>query len=297
MNKLPTTAWAPLAPLKVFALMLAMTFAVEGSIMLLLPFLPTWTRARPFQGFLDASILTLVMAPVVWLLVVKPLRRLSESRGELLHALFQAQEEERSRIARDLHDEIGQQLTALLVGLGTVEAAHDLPSAKKLAHDLRQVGATAHEEVRRLASGLRPGVLEELGLVAAVERLCEDFEQVHGVAVRLETSASIGALSLPAETTLYRILQESLTNVARHAQANSVDVRLVRTGDMVTLFVADDGRGLQADSNASPRSGTFGLGLKSIRERAEMLHGDCTIRSADSGGVSLEVRIPALENA
>ena len=110
---------------------------------------------------------------------------------------FESQEQERSRIARDLHDEIGQQLTALLVGLGTVESAKDLQSAQQLAHDLRKVGATAHEEVRRLVRGLRPGVLEELGLAAAIERLCEDFEQVHGVTVRLEAPAAADANNSP----------------------------------------------------------------------------------------------------
>ncbi len=131
MDKLSIIAWTPKPPLWIFALMLVTTFVVEGAIMLLLPFLPTWSRSPLFQGVLDASILTLVMAPVIWWLVVKPLRHLSESRGHLLHSLFQSQEQERSRIARDLHDEIGQQLTALLVGLGTVESAKDLPSAHK----------------------------------------------------------------------------------------------------------------------------------------------------------------------
>ena len=262
--------------------------------MLLLPFVPSWSRTSLIQGLADASILTLVMAPVLWLLVVKPLRRLSESRGQLLHSLFDRQEQERARIARDLHDEIGQQLTALLVGLGTVESAKDLQSAKQLAHDLRQIGGTAHEEVRRLARGLRPGVLEELGLVAAIERLCEDFEQVHGVTVRLKVSAAAnGKLSLPVETSLYRILQESLTNVARHAHANSVNVTFTRTGDMVTLTVEDDGRGMHDTSYGLSTPGQRSLGLDSIRERALMLQGKCIIRDAESGGLLVQVTLPA----
>ncbi|WP_442482403.1 sensor histidine kinase [Aeoliella sp. SH292] len=290
-------AWRPIAPLRTFVLVLVLTFAAEGTIMLMLPFLPPWATTRQVQGLIDATILTLIMAPVIWWLVVKPLRHLAEYRGELLHGFLQAQEEERSRIARDLHDEIGQQLTALLVGLGTVEAAPDLPSAQRLARDLRQVGATAHQEVRRLASGLRPGVLEELGLIAAVERLCEDFEVFHGVPVRLEASATVsGSLSLPAETSLYRILQESLTNIARHAQAKSVEVKLARVGDMVELSVVDDGRGLPADTNQALARSSVGLGLKSIRERAEMLRGDCIIRSADSGGTMIQVTIPLSES-
>lgn len=294
MKKLPVTTWTPKSPLWIFGLVLVITFAVEGAIMLLLSLFPAWSRKPLLQGILDASILTLVMAPVLWLLVVKPLRRLSESRGHLLHSLFQSQEQERARIARDLHDEIGQQLTALLVGLGTVESAKDLRSAQQLAHDLRQVGATAHEEVRRLARGLRPGVLEELGLVAAIERLCEDFEQVHGVTVRLKVSAAAsGKLSLPVETSLYRILQESLTNVARHAHANSVNVTLTRTGDMVTLIIEDDGRGMHDISYGLSTLGRRSLGLDSIRERALMLEGECIIHNAEGGGLLVQVTLPA----
>lgn len=287
-------AWKTKEPISIFALVLAITFAVEGAIMLLLPFLPTWSRTPRFQGILDASILTLIMAPVIWWLVVKPLRLLSESRGQLLHSLFQRQEQERSRIARDLHDELGQQLTALMVGIGTVESAKDLQSAQSLAHNLRKVGAAAHEEVRRIARGLRPGVLEELGLAAAIERLCEDFEQVHGVTVRLEAPAAAnGKLSLPVETSLYRILQESLTNVAKHAQASSIEVALTHSGDMIILSVKDDGCGLRDAPSGLSSLSRPGLGLDSIRERARMLQGECTIHGAKGGGSIVQVKIPA----
>lgn len=287
------TAGGSKTSLWIFAVVLATTFAVEGAIMLLLPTLPTWSNFPLFQGILDASILTLVMAPVLWWFVVKPIRRLSESRGQLLHSLFESQERERARIAGDLHDEIGQQLTAILVGLGTIESAKDLPSARNLAHDLRKVGADAHDELRRIARGLRPGVLEELGLAAAMERLCEDFERVHGVAVRLEASAMAGdALTLPVETSIYRILQEALTNVAKHARASSVSVTLTRSGENVKLTVQDDGRGTDNDLSGSTSSTRFCLGLDSIRERARMLGGECTIRSSAGEGLSVHVTIP-----
>jgi two-component system, NarL family, sensor kinase len=174
-----------------------------------------------------------------------------------------------------------------------VESAKDLQSAKQLAHDLRQVGGTADEEVRRLARGLRPGVLEDLGLVAAIERLCEDFEQVHGVTVRLKIHAAADkTLSMPVETWLYRILQESLTNVARHAQANSVNVTLARTADMVTLTVEDDGRGIHDNSYGFIAPGQRTLGLDSIRERALMLQGECIIRNAENGRLIVQVTLP-----
>lgn len=264
--------------------------------MLLLPFLPSWSKTSLFQVILDASILTLVMSAVIWWLVVKPLRRMSDSRAHLLHALILAQEQERSRIARDLHDEIGQQLTAILVGLSAIESARDLYSVQKMVYDLRKVGATAHDEVRRLASGLRPGVLEELGLVSAIERLCEDFQQLHGVAVRLEVlGIDIGKLSLPVETSLYRILQESLTNVAKHAHASSVDVKLTGSGNLVTLSIADDGCGLKGNADEQFSRERRTQGLDSIRERAQMLNGKCLIDSATQGGVLIQVSVDTME--
>ncbi len=292
MHKLPTTTWRPISSLWIFSLVLVSTFAGEVVIMLLLPYLPAWSKTPLIQGLLDASILTLVMAPAIWCLVVKPLRLLSDSRAHLLHSLFRAQEQERSRIARDLHDEIGQQLTAMLVGLATIESAKDLCSAQKMAHDLRKVGATAHDEVRRLASGLRPGVLEELGLVAAIERLCEDFHKLHGVAVRLNVPGTdFGKHSLAVEASLYRILQESLTNVARHAQASSVDVTLSRNGNLVTLSIADDGRGMKGSADERLSNERCKQGLESIRERAEMLHGECLIDTATQGGMLIQVTV------
>jgi signal transduction histidine kinase len=292
MSNLPITAWTPKAPLRIFALVLVLTFAVEGAIMLLLPLFPTWSHSPQFLGVVDATILTLIMAPVIWLLVVKPIQLLAKSREYLLHSLFQAQEQERSRIARDLHDEIGQQLTAMQVGLGTIEAAKDLQAAKQLARDLRKVGATAHEEVRRLSSGLRPGVLEELGLVVALERLCEDFEQHSSLKVRRSVSTEVGDnLTLPMETALYRILQESLTNVAKHAGASVVEVTLRREGETLILSVADDGHGIEPKSNDTQGSERSGLGLDFIRERVQMLQGICKIGRSELGGALIKVTI------
>ena len=295
MNKLPIIAWRPISSLWIFALILVSTFVGEVAIMLLLANLPAWSKKPLFQALLDASILTLVMAPTIWWLVVKPLRLLSDSRAHLLHSLFQAQEQERSRIARDLHDEIGQQLTAMLVGLSTIESAGSLESAQRTAKNLRIVGANAHDEIRRLAKGLRPGVLEELGLVSAVERLCEDFQQLHGIIVRLKVPGpDFGKHSFAVETSLYRILQESLTNVARHSQANSVDITLTRHGYLIVLTIADDGCGMNVNTKESTSDEQWTRGLGSIRERAEMLHGECLIDVAPQGGVLIQVTVHSM---
>jgi signal transduction histidine kinase len=281
---------APQSPIRVFALVLLLVFSVEGAIMLFLPRLPDRWRDPPLESLIDASALTLLIAPAVWLLVVSPLRRLFEARGQLLRRLFDSQEQERARIARDLHDGVGQNLTALLVGLRTIEDAGDLETARMRAREIREVASVAHGEVRRLARGLRPVILEELGLASAVERLCEDFERTHGVTVALLRDPPPAARLEPAaETALYRIVQEALANVARHAGASRVDVRLQQQGGSLVLCVRDDGRGFEV-AGVGGSEGSFGLA--SIRERALMLGGECSVRAGHGAGTAIEVRIP-----
>ncbi len=145
-------------------------------------------------------------APAIWLLAVRPLRRLFEARGSLLKRLLDSQEQERVHLARDLHDGVGQNLTALLVGLRTIEEAGDLETASARARQLREIAATAHGEVRSLARGLRPVLLEELGPVAALERLCEEIERSHGAKVFIRYDpAKTRRLDPTQETALYRI--------------------------------------------------------------------------------------------
>ena len=283
----------PKSPGRLFVLILSLTFVVEAVIMMVLPVVVGGMRPSLLWSLADAGILTAVIAPAIWVSVVKPLRKLSLAREHMIHALFDAQEQERARIARDLHDEIGQQLTAMQVGLSTIAVAPDLQTAQQLAHDLREVGAMAHDELRRLASGLQPGVLEELGLPVAVERLCEDFERAHGIEVHVKVPPEAAeSLALPVTTALYRILQESLTNVAKHAAATTVDVSLNRTRNTLVLAISDDGRGMPTRVLHGECADAGGMGLDSIRERVQMLHGECTIGRSDSGGVLVKVVIP-----
>jgi two-component system sensor histidine kinase UhpB len=292
-DKSKPLSMASMYPLRVFAIVMSAIFAVEGAIMFALPELPAWAHTPLVEGLIDATMLTLAISPVVWWLAVVPIRRLFEARGELLHRLFRAQDEERCRIARDLHDEVGQQLTAILVGLKTIELAPDLESARIRARGLRHVGAAAHDEVRRLARGLRPGVLAELGLEAAVARICEEYERLHGTAIRLNVSPdACRGISPEIEMSLYRILQESLTNVARHAAATRIEVTLHRRGNAITLSVVDDGRGFPPSSQSDATSTGESFGLASIRERALTLGGKCLIQSHAQRGTSVQVSIP-----
>ncbi len=261
--------------------------------MLVLPSLPVGWHGTVLESAVDAGTLTIVVAPVLWVLVVLPLRRLSEGRGELLRRAFEAQEQERARVARELHDGLGQQLTTLLVGLRGIQEAGTMEKAGARARELREVAAQAHGEVRRLARGLRPLALEELGFAPAVERLCADFERTHGIEVALHCDASsVPRMAHAAEAALYRIAQEALTNVARHAGASRVDVTVSQDGTSMRLVLHDDGRGLPDESARDVLDGASGFGLGSIRERARMLGGEVAVSSRPEQGTTIDVRVP-----
>lgn len=284
-----------LYPVRIFALLLIVVFAVEGIIMIALPLFPAWSESPIMEGLLDASLLTLVMTPVLWWLVVRPMHGLFEVRGHLLHRVFHAQEQERARIARDLHDEIGQHLTALLVGLKTIDAASDLPAAKERAGQLRDLAALAHSETRRLAQGLRPGVLDELRLVAAIERLCEEFQAAHNISMRLEIAPRVcDRLTSDCETALYRIVQEALTNAARHSGCTGIEVSLNCHKNTIVLRISDNGRGWRPNDSEGPAKAGK-IGLASIHERALMLGGRCTVRSEPQRGTCVQVSVPKSE--
>ena len=296
MGDLPFKACLRNTPLLIFGLVLICTFAVEEGIMLLLPHLPSWAQSAVVSGLLDATLLALLMAPAVWWLVLTPLRCFSEARGQLLRALFDAQERERARIAGDLHDEIGQQLTAILVGVRLVESAPDLPTARARARHLRTAAAAAHEEVRRLARGLLPGVLTEFGLCEAIGRLCDDFQRTHHVAVKLVAPPdTCGGLTGPVKTVLYRIVQESLTNVARHAGASCVNVTFARDAHSIAVTVEDDGRGFPETTSEGKSFQQATLQLHSIRERARALRGVCEFGASAAGGALVYVKVPLAE--
>lgn len=221
-------------------------------------------------------------------------KRQEELRTRLIEQVMTAQDAERGRIARELHDETGQSLTALLVGLRTIEEARTIAEAAELARQLRRIAAQTLDEVGRLSRGLHPSILDDLGLAAAVGRHLQEFARLHGVAVdgRLE---GLDAEPLPplVQTTVYRVLQETLTNVARHAGARSVSVRLVRDAATVELRVQDDGTGFDP---AVPPAGTEGdrgrLGLRAMRERAALLGGSVEVESQPGAGTTITARFP-----
>ncbi|HEX9818288.1 MAG TPA: PAS domain-containing protein [Methylomirabilota bacterium] len=216
-----------------------------------------------------------------------------EIRALLLNQVITVQEEERRRIARELHDETAQSLASLLLGLSALGEARTLKAARGQARDLHQVATRALAEVRRLAWGLRPSVLDDLGLAAALERYTDDFGRTRGLAVELETAGlEEGRMPAGVEIALYRIMQEALSNVARHAGARRVRVRLQRRAATVAMAVEDDGRGFDPRQPPAPPTAARGLGIHTMRERAAVLRGALTIDSAPGRGTRVAVEIP-----
>jgi two-component system sensor histidine kinase UhpB len=212
------------------------------------------------------------------------LDRLEAERQESGRRVLAAQEAERVGIARDLHDEVGQVLTGVLLQLNSI--AESAPEHEGALGEARQAVRRALDEVRRISSDLRPEMLEHLGLVSALTELTRSFARVAGIDVERQFATSLPELPPEVELAIYRIAQESLTNVARHAQASRVVVALEPAHGSVVLRVADDGRGFAA---APVEHG----GLRSMRERALLVDGALAIKPAPEGGVEVRLEVPA----
>jgi len=208
----------------------------------------------------------------------------------LLERMLSAQEEERRRIARELHDEAGQLLTSLLVGLRTLEDSRNIADAKAKGHRLREITAQAIDEVGRLARGLHPTVLDDHGLGVALSRYVTEYAKTHNIAVDLALN-ELDSSDLPpaVQIGLYRILQEALTNVARHSGAKAVSIAFARSTTALKVAVTDNGRGLDIKALAVVSSNR--LGIQGMRERAAMLGGTVSFTSKGTG-TRILVQIP-----
>lgn len=213
-------------------------------------------------------------------------------RGRLLNKIITAQEDERKRIARELHDETTQALTSLMVGLKALQGATSLDNVRDTVAQLRTMAAQTLDSLHSLALELRPSVLDDLGLVAALRRYVKDYATSFG----LETDFAVVGLeekrlTPQVETALYRIVQEALTNVARHAQASQVSVLLEQRGNSVIGIVEDDGRGFDVES-ALASGHLESLGLRGMQERASLVGGKLTVESTPGIGTTVFIEIP-----
>jgi len=215
-------------------------------------------------------------------------------RTQYLSQIIAAQEDERKRIARELHDETGQALASLMVGLRNVEEAPTDVEVRRRLSDLRQVTANTLENVRALSVDLRPSVLDDHGLVAALARYTQDYVARHHVPVDYQTlGLDSERLPAPIETAVYRIVQEALTNIAKYAGPCHVSVLLEKRADQLSVIVEDTGCGFDVESVLSHAAPDRRLGLYGMRERAALLGGTVTIESQPGNGTTVYVRIPA----
>jgi signal transduction histidine kinase len=223
--------------------------------------------------------------------VVDRLQRSFEQLRALASHLQSIREEERRRIAREIHDELGQALTAIKIALSSLIVA--LPEEQRLlrrAESIVRLVDQTIEAVHRISTELRPGLLDDLGLVAAVEWAAEDFEARTGTKCRLDLPVDALAIDSERATAIFRIVQETLTNIARHANASEVDMRLSRKDDHLLLEVHDNGAGM--DDEKISASGS--LGILGMRERALLLGGQLTLSSGPGKGTVVRLRIPLL---
>ena len=219
-----------------------------------------------------------------------------QSTRDLQHLsakLLNAQEEERRNIARELHDEVGQALTAIKVELAVAQRAIDgAGGAANALEDVRSIADGVLHTVRDLSHLLHPALLDDLGLAAATEWYLKGFGKRHGVRAHLLHDRMDERLAPETEAAVYRIIQEALTNVAKHAKATSCRVYLQRLTNTLLVTIEDDGVGFDlADTRSA--DGTHGLGLVGIRERAAQLHGTVRLESGQGKGTRLTVEVPA----
>ena len=226
-------------------------------------------------------------------LLWEELRRKEEVRGGLLESVITAQEQERLRISRELHDATGQALTSLMVQLRALGEAPDLGTATRMARDLRGLVSSTLDGVRALSADLRPSVLDDLGLVPAIRRYTATFAERNPVRVDLHTQGLDDLrLDSPVETALYRIVQEALNNVARHAEAGSVNLLLERRNSTLVLVIEDDGRGFDVEGTFHGGAPEYSLGLHGMEERTILIGGRFTVESAPGQGTTLFVQAP-----
>ncbi len=213
------------------------------------------------------------------------LGRLEAQRQESMTLTLTAQEEERRRIARNLHDEIGQTLTAVLLQLDRLGKSIR-PELHSEFSEVTEAVRSSLDQVRTIARELRPGVLEDLGLGNALRELCRSFAQRTGLSIDQRIATPLPPLTDEAEVVLYRVAQESLTNVARHAAATSAELRLERVPGGVVLRVSDDGRGLNGLERGSRG------GLRGMREWALLVGGQIDVTNRRSQGVQVLLKVP-----
>ena len=214
------------------------------------------------------------------------LQRVDDERRRSAKLVLRAQEEERRRVARDLHDEVNQALTAILLRLEAL--AQEMPAGRvDEVVELKRLASQTMDELLNLARQLRPTALDDHGLLPAIEAQVRGFEERSGIQARLETSGDPGLLDEEKQTVIYRVAQEALANAGRHAHARTVALALDVEGEAVQLRIRDDGVGFDPVASRGD-----GLGLDGMAERARLVGGELDLRSSPGSGTELTLRVP-----
>ncbi len=288
--ELPSPIRWILQPWRIAILILGITFFIEGSLMIVLPAIAGERLGKWGMATVDAFLLTVLLAPCIWGLMVLPLQRVAETRKQLFKWAMSTEERKAGEISRDLHDNFGQLLTSITVGLRTIEEISKDPAVVSHAQRIRETGLELHNAIRSLARGLRPTVLDDLGLAAALANLAADWRESSGVAIDLDIDElKNNRLSNAVETAVYRIAQESITNAIRHGSSKHIHIRGRFDGKRLLLAIDDDGCGFRTDEMLSAKAKRRPFGLISMRERAESVGGQISIHSSVTRGTSIEV--------
>lgn len=213
------------------------------------------------------------------------------TRGELLEKLMTAHEDERRRIARELHDEAGQALTALILNLEMAERSSTLPAEQQRLNRLRGIAEDTLGELRKMIYDLRPTILDDLGLAAAIRWYVKETVEPQGLHVDLSISGLAQRMAPHIETAVFRILQEACTNILKHAEASRAQVEVAVADGRIHLTVQDNGRGFEPAAVPRSREGR-GMGLLGMQERAELLGGTWKVSSRPAEGTRVEAFIP-----
>jgi len=222
----------------------------------------------------------------------RQLREQNKEKGDLLGKIITTQEEERKRIARELHDEVGQSITSLMIGFKVLET-QDPEKMSQGIDQLKKLSAQTLEDVRHLALELRPSSLDDLGLIAALRQYTREYKEKTGVNAEFQTSGFEGKRLQPeVEIALYRIVQEALTNVARHAEAKKVSVLMGIRNSSIVAIVEDDGKGFDVQDVISSKNRERRLGLYGMQERASLIGGVLTIEANPGKGTTIFVEVP-----
>jgi len=209
---------------------------------------------------------------------------------ELSGHLLKAQEEERKRISRELHDETGQALMVIRLYLGMLDGTVETEQAKEKIGELLGVVDRTIEGIRRIIGRLSPLVLQELGLIAAIRKEAKDLQKTAAVKAQVNISENLGRFDPVVETAIYRVVQESLHNVAKHAQARNVTIALERQGETLGLVIEDDGMGIRPASNSKSMRPTFGMA--GMQERIATLGGQMKVESRKGAGTRISITVP-----